>query len=177
MKTYSAALNGTLNLQIWGPKDTWKSEPKWKTIQLLLMKLKICKSCWSKGIWKSGPKWKTIQLLLMWLQICKSCKSQDTWKSRPKWKTIQQLLMWLLICKSCKSEDENQDQNEKSFNCTQCSPKFTNPADLKIHENHDQIKNPSAALNTALSGRICWPEDTWKSWPIWKPIQLLFMVL
>ena len=141
------------------------------------MWLQICKSCKSEDTWKSRPKWKTIQLLLMWLQICKSCKSQDTWKSRPKWKTIQQLLMWLLICKSCKSEDKNQDQNEKSFSCTQCAPKFTNPADLKIHENHDQIKNPSAALNTALNGRICWPEDTWKSWPIWKPIQLLFMVL
>ena len=104
----------------------------------------------------------------MWLQISQSCKSEDTWKSRPKWKTIQQLLMWLLICKSCKSEDENQDQNEKSFSCTQCAPKFTNPADLKIHENHDQIKNPSAALNTALNGqsadlKICENHDEYEN--------------
>ena len=38
MKTHSAALNP----QIWGSEDTWKSRPKWKTIQLLLMWLKIC---------------------------------------------------------------------------------------------------------------------------------------
>ena len=78
MKTYSAALNGTLNLRIWGPKDTWKSEPKWKkNIQLLLMRLRICKSCWSKDTWKSAQKWKTIQLLLMKLKIRESCWSKD----------------------------------------------------------------------------------------------------
>ena len=29
------------------------------------MQLQICKSSWSKDTWKSAPKWKTIQLLLM----------------------------------------------------------------------------------------------------------------
>ena len=28
IKTHSAAINGTLNLQIWGSEDTWKSGPK-----------------------------------------------------------------------------------------------------------------------------------------------------
>ena len=32
------------------------------------MRLQICKSCWSKDTWKSAPKWKTIQLLLMQLK-------------------------------------------------------------------------------------------------------------
>ena len=32
------------------------------------MRLQICKSCWSKCTWKSAPKWKTIQLLLMQLK-------------------------------------------------------------------------------------------------------------
>ena len=99
MKTYLAALNGTLNLRIWGPKDTWKSEPKWKTIQLLLMRLRICKSCWSKDTWKSAQKWKIIQVLLMKLKICKSCWFKDTWKSRPKWKPFscsypQRMTFW-----------------------------------------------------------------------------------
>ena len=33
--------------------------------QLLLMQLQIYETCWSKDTWKSAPKWKTIQLLLM----------------------------------------------------------------------------------------------------------------
>ena len=86
MTTYLAALNGTLNRRIWGPKDAWKSEPKWKTIHLLLIRLWICKSCWSKDTWKSAQKWKTIQLFLIKLKICESCWSKDKWKSRPKWK-------------------------------------------------------------------------------------------
>ena len=89
METYSAALNGTLNLQIWGPKDTWKSEPKWKTIQLLLMRLRIWKSRWSKVTWKSAQKRKIIQVLLMKLKIRESCWSKDKWKSRPKWKSFK----------------------------------------------------------------------------------------
>ena len=68
LTTYLAALNGTLNRRIWGPKNAWKSEPKWKTIHLLLKLLKICESCWSKDTYKSAPKWKTIQLLLMQLK-------------------------------------------------------------------------------------------------------------
>ena len=98
MKTYSAALNGTLNLRIWGPKDTWKSEPKWKTIQLLLMRLRICKSCWSKDTWKSAQKWKTIQLLLMKLKIHESCWSKDTRKTSTKMKSkiICESLFWAL---------------------------------------------------------------------------------
>ena len=88
MKTHSAALHGTLNLRIWGPKDTWKSEPKWKTIQLLLMRLRIWKSCWSKVTWKSAQKRKIIQVLLMKLKIRQPCWSKDTWKSRPKWKSF-----------------------------------------------------------------------------------------
>ena len=32
------------------------------------MRLQICKSCWSKDTGKSAPKWKTIQLLLMQLK-------------------------------------------------------------------------------------------------------------
>ena len=32
------------------------------------MRLQICKSCWSKDTWKSAPKVKTIQLLLMLLK-------------------------------------------------------------------------------------------------------------
>ena len=86
MKTHSAALDDTLNLRIWGLEDTWKSKPKWRTIHLLLMRLWICKSCWSKDTWNSAQKWKTIQLLLMILKIRESCWSKDTWKSRPKWK-------------------------------------------------------------------------------------------
>ena len=35
IKTHSADLNGTLNLQIWGSEVTWKSRPNWKTFQLL----------------------------------------------------------------------------------------------------------------------------------------------
>ena len=53
------------------------------------MWLQICKSCWSKDTWKSAQKWKTIQLLLMKLKIRKSCWSKDTWKSRPKWKPFR----------------------------------------------------------------------------------------
>ena len=104
METYSAALNGTLNLRIWGPKDTWKSEPKWKTIQLLLMRLRIWKSCWSKVTWKSAQTWKIIQVLLMKLKIRESCWSKDTWKSRPKWKSFScsysqknDILVWKIM--------------------------------------------------------------------------------
>ena len=53
------------------------------------MWLRICKSCWSKDTWKSAQKWKTIQLLSMKLKIRKSCWSKDTWKSRPKWKPFR----------------------------------------------------------------------------------------
>ena len=63
------------------------------------MRLRICKSCWSKDTWKSAQKWKTIQLLLMILKIRESCWSKDTWKSRPKWKPFsysypQRMTFW-----------------------------------------------------------------------------------
>ena len=66
---------------------------------LLLMRLRICKSCWSKDTWKSAQKWKTIHLLLMKLKIRESCWSKDTSKSRPKWKTFscgypQRMTFW-----------------------------------------------------------------------------------
>ena len=62
-----------------------------------------------------------------------------------------------------KSEDENQDQSEKPFSCTQGASKFTNPADLKMHENQTRHKT---ALNATLNPQRCWSEDTWKSGPI-----------
>ena len=75
MKTYSAALHGTLNPWIWGSEDTWKSRPKWKTIQLLLMWLQIWKSCWSKDTWKSGPKWKIFKHIKHF--SCSQCNSKS----------------------------------------------------------------------------------------------------
>ena len=47
---------------------------------------------------------------------------------------------------------ENQNQSEKPFSCTQCASKFTNPADMKMHENQNQHK--TAAVNATLNPRI-----------------------
>ena len=146
MKTYSAALNGTLNLRIWGPKDTWKSEPKWKTIQLLLMRLRICKSCWSKDTWKSAQKWKTIQLLLMKLKIRESCWSKDTWKSRPKWKPF-----------SCSYPQRMTFWSEKAWRKTQISlVKYVSLIWQSTAWRADQMLTPeSFALQLLLLPAMC----------------------
>ena len=107
IKTHSAALNGTLNLQIWGSEVTWKSGPNWKTFQLLQLHQKenpfSCTQCASKFMHPVDLKIhenqdqseKPFSCTECASTLCKSCWSEDKWTSDPKWKTIQRLLIQL----------------------------------------------------------------------------------
>ena len=112
IKTHSADLNGTLNMQIWGSEVTWKPRPNWKNFQLLQLHQKEnpfnCAQCASKFMHPVDVKIhenedqseKPSCCNQCASTFCKSYWSEDAWKSEPKRKTVQLLLMLLKILES-----------------------------------------------------------------------------